>query len=213
MKTMSKFIQNSSFNSLIANQKQCICNTMFIVALIASLLSISGFSNAQDCKFTKEEVDPFSNGRVLHSKVIPMLPAMSDSRHDLTVQRNGDDYAIYLYTQVTSAERLNFQIQEGQKMMFLLDNKDTVVLSANSTVFGKEPQANQGWTGSVFSTTIFNTYSINKAQLDKFIASPIQLIRFYIIDSNNREIKIDRKKIPDGAKVNFQQAIKCVTLN
>ena len=180
--------------------------------MLSVLLWVTG-SYAQDCKFEKEETDPFTGGRVLHSKLVPMMQAMSDMQHNLKVQKNGDEYYIYMYGTITSGDPLTFHIQEGQNMMFLLQNKDTVLIRANETIMGKAPDANQGWLGSSYRGAVFNTYAINVDQLERLKASPVEIIRFHFTASDNRDLKIDRKKIPVGAKEKFQHAIQCVMNN
>ncbi|MBK7390529.1 MAG: hypothetical protein IPI23_16080 [Bacteroidetes bacterium] len=188
-------------------------SALFIVALVFTF----SFTQAQKCKFEKQENDPFGGGSVLHSQIVSMLSLMSESRFDIQVQKSGENYGLYVYANITSADPLAFSVQKGQQLLFLLENKDTVQVHSKETVFGKQPMVNDGMSSLAMKSyigNIYNTYEINAAQLEKIKASPVQIIRIYFTASDARELKADYdKKLSKSGKEKLPLTIDCVLSN
>lgn len=151
---------------------------------------------SQDCRFLKNESDPFTGDIVKEIRVD--LGNMVET-YSLTFSRTGNDYKVLLwYAQQNTVNETSF-VKFDSPLKFLQDNGNVFELK-NSDYTSPTLTVISGV--SIYSLT--PVYSCDETALKMLTESPVKMIRFYINENQfDREIK--GKK---AAKI--MQSAKCI---
>lgn len=184
-------------------KKQLQLSIKVLLSLVLIIMSGTAFGQYK-CKLVKNETDPFTGSKV---RVTDHVANHKDAfkSTSLRLTQNGDAFTLYLAMDfISEATQKTFSIKEGQVLMFLLDNKDTVMLHAQATIKGTVDNTSKRALQSVN-----NDYPITSDQLEKLNNSPVKQFRVFVVRPDAKDYGIDCEPNKKLAGV-LMQMITCV---
>ncbi len=172
---------------------------------------------AQNCKYEKNEVDKFTNKKVVITKQEKVFSTVNTTGF-YTVRQDGDSYYIefdYLvqtsFSGTSNAEK-NIAIKQNDQLMFLLDNDEVVTLSSSKTV---QTQMKPNMATQLINWELNDvSYPVTKEQLSTLQSKKTKTLRIYRTigyDGQNLGqedfMDVDIKK---GNQDDIQALIQCV---
>lgn len=156
--------------------------------LLFLFVSLVGFS--QDCKFEKNEIDPFSKTKVVNTKKRVIVDLISSS---VVFQflYNIEPFIKIEFTLSTSEETF---VNTNNKVMFLLSNDEVLNFNINEEQTGKRKE----YIGKYLTEFNF-TFPISTDKLNKIKLLGIKKIRF---ETKDKTYDFDVKNQKDIAKIN-----------
>ena len=192
------------FGKHIIKFKQFVFTGLMLV--LYCLLSVNSF--AQNCKYSKNEIDPFTKKLTKETKPSKIMGSfytagtLRFSKVDTTITLIFD-YAISSYSDFEP-----YTISEGAKLIFLMENDEMITLNSinnisgeRSVIFGLVP---------VYSCYLKKVkYQVNQKVLDQFLSSNLKTIRFYRNEANGNEDYIDAE-VKNKHKNVLPNLVKCI---
>ncbi len=185
------------------------------ILFAVAFLSLNTF--AQNCKYEKNEVDKFTNKKVVITKQEKVFSTVNTTGF-YTVRQDGDSYYIefdYLvqtsFSGTSNAEK-NIAIKQNDQLMFLLDNDEVVTLSSSKTV---QTQMKPNMATQLINWELNDvSYPVTKEQLSTLQSKKTKTLRIYRTigyDGQNLGqedfMDVDIKK---GNQDDIQALIQCV---
>ncbi len=152
------------------------------ILTLLMLISISFFSQAQDCKYDLNEKDEFSG------KIVRRIKQKYNFYFSFAFYRTGDDYRLESYINIPGDQA--FIIPEGNKLNLKLGDGTIMELSSVKNATPQSFIAN----AQVYSGFAM-TYPITKEQLESIQKVGIKFIRTYLKDESYYDMDIKKKKI------------------
>ncbi|MEN9303085.1 MAG: hypothetical protein RL264_1514 [Bacteroidota bacterium] len=198
------------------------------IFLIILASSPSFFS--QRCKFEKNEIDKFTNKKVVISKKEKLFSTLTSSGY-YSVKQTGDNYYLIFdfieikpITEAVSPGVIKYvQIFSGDKLQLLLANNEIITLLSSNSV---QSQMKPGVSFGTVSCELYDVeYPITKDQLELLKKTSILTLRIYqsfsidILNSLNTDQKkstsvefhdVDLKKMNQD---DIQLLIECILSN
>ncbi len=150
---------------------------------ICLLTIISSYTNGQNCKYEKNEVDQFTGKMTKLTKKKKLIETFN-SEGFVTLQKV-DTVNTLLLSYRTSFSK-NAIAEEGAELSFILDNNEIITLKKNN-----------------------GNYPITFGQLLKLNKFKTNTIRYYFTE-NGGSYKSEDIKIKNGNAEDFTNVIKCV---
>ena len=159
------------------------------IALLLLFIPIIGFS--QDCKFEKNEIDPFSKTKVVHSKMRAIVDVLGRS--------------VYFQFQFNKIPYINVEFSFGayakdavlipeNKVLFLLNNDDVINFTVGENI---QPKASPFMNNYLYKFNIKFETSI--ADVEKIKTIGIKSIR---LETKEKEYDFNVSNKKDIAKMN-----------
>jgi hypothetical protein len=98
------------------------------IILILLLLPIFGF--AQDCKFEKNEIDPFTKGKFVRTKSKPIVSIFSPTQNIRFQFEFNKSAFINVFVQFSNHKKFN--INSGHKFQLLLNDQSVITMIINT---------------------------------------------------------------------------------
>jgi hypothetical protein len=179
-------------------------NKILLTALV--FLAFKGFS--QKCKYKVNEIDKFTNQYTKITKSEKVIGTFYTSGEFSVKKVDTSFYFIFDYELSSYSNFSPYSINQGAKLIFLLENGEVETLNSADNIIGTKKTI--VGIPPVYVCYLTNvSYRISKAQIDKFFKSKVKSIRFFRTESNGKEDSIDndiKKKNQDD----IQELIKCV---
>ena len=192
-----------------------------LVLLFLILLPLSK-SYGQNCKFEKNENDPFTGKKIMITRADDGVffsggLLSSGTNGYVQIKKEGDQYSFYFVIHFLTDTKDYFRIDKGQEVIILLDNKDTIILKAKETKIGSSTfgQNNIANGSPQFLADVSNTYQISPSQINRILASTLSAVRLYMTTPQNSEYTYDMvvKKKKNAILINLLNCIKNPTPN
>lgn len=169
---------------------------------------LSNLVNGQNCKFKTNEVDKFTNKMTRETKPAKIMASFYTAG-DFSVKVVDTSYSFNLDYIISKYKKFEpYSINKGAKMIFLLENRETIELYSDDDIKGTK-KTTYG-IPPVYSCLLTNVkYSVTKKQIEKFSKYKVESIRFYRTEDNGKEDFIDTE-IKDRRQDDIQNLVNCI---
>jgi hypothetical protein len=164
--------------------------TAKLMMTIVTACGLTFSSIAQDCKYSENDIDKSTNKLTKQTKSDKLIYVNGEGTltGQISIRRVDTDFYLVLSYEFQKAKSgIEANIPKGTKLMFLLENKETITVKASSEVKGEKDKKAMG----IYYCNLNNvSYPISKEELTKFLTSKVKTIRFSHADAFGEEVNI-----------------------
>lgn len=160
-----------------------------IISTIALSMALFSIMDAQNCKYSTNEVDKTTNKLVKETKSKVVWEKPFDSQGKMSAKKVGDDcFLTFVYGRGFGGAE--FVVNKGNELTLVLEDGTEVKLKR-----GDEKE----------------TYPISKEQMDQLLKSKVSVIQYWYTEvKTNTYTHPAFYKVTDSQAENVQELVKCI---